>query len=220
MASVGNFGPISLRTGVERNIKVGGQCVEDLLVLRPGAGHWRGWRRVTEEERRRTGEQLGRDLGERHRAEPGDQAGDRPRAGGGGEGLEEIVLLVDDGEDGEGGEVVHQRSGGRGGAGRVDGWLFGGKLVGEADPAVSSSGAGRHERRLEVLPADRPRLGLTVLPGQELDLDLGVLVPSPPPARGGLHPRPGWSGGVVPVVGRVYVPEPAFPRLLLAPRDF
>ena len=57
---------------------------------------------------------------------------------------------------------------------------FGRKRVSQADAILCGRGAGRHQRADQIISAHAQRLGLSVLPRQELDLDLGVLLASPP----------------------------------------
>ena len=99
--------------------------------------------------------------------------------------------------------------------------LFGRKRVSEADPIVSGRGTGRHQRAGQLISAHTHRLGLSVLPGQELYLDLRVLLaPLPLPGRG-LQSGPLRAGGVIVlVIGRVDIPEPTLARLLFSTGNF
>ena len=108
----------------------------------------------------------------------------------------------------------------RAGAG-LDLPLFGRKIVSETDPIVSGRGTGRHQRAGQFISAHTHRLGLSVLPGQELYLDLGVLLASPPLPGRGLQSGPLQAGGVgVLVVGRVNIPESTLARLLFSTGNF
>ena len=99
--------------------------------------------------------------------------------------------------------------------------LFGGKRISQADSVLSCGGASRHQRAGQVVSAHAQRLRLPVLPGQELDLDLGVPVASPPLPGRVLQPRPLQAGGVcVLVIRGVNIPESTLARLLFSTGNF
>ena len=122
------------------------------------------------------------------------------------------------------GVFINQRSAGtvgRPGASRTDLFLFGRKRISEADSILGPGGAGRHQRAGKLLSAHAQRLRASVLPGQELDLDLGVPVASPPLPGRVLQPRPLQAGGVcVLVIRGVNIPESTLARLLFSTGNF
>ena len=96
---------------------------------------------------------------------------------------------------------------------------FGWKRVSQADAILCGRGAGWHQRTRQIIAAQR--LGLSVLSGQELDLDLGVLLTSPPlPGRCiQSGPLQAGGGGVL-VIRGVNIPEPTLARLLFSAGNF
>ena len=107
----------------------------------------------------------------------------------------------------------------RAGAGLDLPW-FGRKRVSETDPIVSGGGTGRHQRAGQLLTTDTHWRRVSVLPRQELDLDLGVLLASPSLPGRRLQSGSLQAGGGVLVVRGVNIPEPSLARLLFSTGNF
>ena len=143
-------------------------------------------------------------------------------------------MLLDDRQDGQRADVNlsvletlvlsnHRSLGSLGTLGRpgwAEGAWFGRKRVSETDPIVSGRGAGRHQRAGQLVSTDTHWRRVSVLPSQELDLDLGVLLASPSLPGRRLQSGSLQAGGGVLVVRGVNIPEPSLARLLFSTGNF